>query len=75
MKADEQQLLTVVREWHGRRDRPFITKIGAAIGIHEKRTGYLLNKWIDKGWLECGVSARTGWLTEKGLEAAGAESK
>lgn len=23
---------------------------------------------VDKGYLECGVSARTGWLTEKGRE-------
>lgn len=36
------------------------------LGIHPNRAQYLFEKWVKKGWWECGVSARTGWVTEKG---------
>lgn len=29
----------------------------------------IVRKWIAKGWMECGVSERTGWLTPKGRQA------
>jgi hypothetical protein len=70
MKDDERKLLAKVRAWHGNRDRPFVTDLGLLLGIPAKRTEYILGKWVDKGWLECGVSARTGRLTVKGLGAA-----
>lgn len=38
--------------------------------IHPKRVQDILYKWSDKGWWNYGVSARTGWLTEKGLAEA-----
>ena len=48
----------------------FATDVGALLDIHPKRTNYLLLKWTDMGWWDYGVSARTGWLTAKGLEKA-----
>lgn len=78
MKPDEYKLLTTLAAMQGtNRLRPrdndqhvFATTIGHELGIHPKRVCYLLEKWADKGWWECGVSLRTGWLTAKGLEVA-----
>ncbi len=70
MKPDERELLTKALFWHGNRNRPFMDAVGDALGMGGNRVHYLLDKWIDKGWWECGVSARTGWLTEKGLVEA-----
>lgn len=39
------------------------------LGMNRKRAEYLCQKWVDKGWMECGVSARTGWLTDEGMAA------
>ena len=73
MKPDEQQLLIRML-----RDRPGLgaaptctaTELAAKLSMNEKRAEYLLGKWTDKGWWDYGVSLRTGWLTEKGLEEA-----
>jgi hypothetical protein len=35
-------------------------------GWHPKQANAILEKVIDRGYVECGVSARTGWLTDKG---------
>lgn len=45
-------------------DLPFADKVGAQLGIHEKRVYGLLNKWTDRDWWEFGVSMRSGWFTE-----------
>lgn len=42
--------------------------LGRQLGIHDNRIEYLCNKWIDRGWAECGVSARTCWLTKAGVD-------
>ncbi len=77
MKPDEVQLLLelarvqVTQEYfRGRPGGEFATTIGQRLGINPKRTLYILYKWTDKDWWNYGVSARTGWLTDKGLEAA-----
>lgn len=70
MKSDELQLLKVALAWHGRKGRPLMDALGAEFGMHHKRIQFLLEKWGDKGWWECGVSERTGWLTDKGLAEA-----
>lgn len=31
-----------------------------------KRGLYILAKWVRRGWWDCGVSLRSGWLTPKG---------
>lgn len=33
-----------------------------------KRQYYLLEKWDDKGYWDCGVSVRSGWATDEGKE-------
>jgi len=38
--------------------------------MHYKRCWYLLKKWENKGWYECGVTDDLGWLTPKGIETA-----
>ncbi len=62
MKEDERQLLNRFQaDW-----TRFPIDHANDMGMHPKRANYLFEKWIDKGWLECGVTARTGWLTEEG---------
>jgi hypothetical protein len=34
-----------------------------------KRQMYILKKWLDKNWWDCGVTIRSGWLTDEGLVA------
>lgn len=34
----------------------------------DKKLMYYLDKWIKKGFWECGVSVRSGWFTEEGIE-------
>jgi helix-turn-helix protein len=62
MKPDERELLIAVQS--GKYPTPL--EAGEALGMNAKRISYICEKWINKGWLECGVSARTGWLTEAG---------
>jgi hypothetical protein len=38
--------------------------------MNEKRMLYILSKWESRGLFECGVSLVTGWLTDRGIEAA-----
>jgi hypothetical protein len=48
----------------------FASDYAERLGIHWKRCQSLLLKWTDRRWWEYGVSARSGWFTELGLEAA-----
>lgn len=69
MKPDERLLLLEL----ARLPRPraeFATDVGVRLGLHVKRALYLLEKWADKRWWDCGVSLRTGWLTDAGQRAA-----
>ncbi len=73
MKPDEILLLkTLYKERPKPTDAntPFVDAMGHRLGMHTKRTLYILEKWFDKGWWMCGVSLRTGWFTELGLEEA-----
>lgn len=71
MKPDEALLLaTLARERPRQSGDGFATDVATRLGIHPKRAEYLLDKWVSKGWFECGVSLRSGWLTEAGLAAA-----
>ncbi len=45
---------------------PSARKIAAEIGLNQKRAWYLCDKWISKGWWDCGVNALSGWLTDDG---------
>jgi hypothetical protein len=38
--------------------------------MNKKRKLYILSKWESRGYFECGVSLITGWLTDRGIEAA-----
>ena len=38
-------------------------------GMNDRRYHYVLEKWEDRGWWDCGVSTRCGWLTDKGRVA------
>ena len=73
MKEDEKQLLLKIRKERPlppKGENKFATEYGDELGIHPKRTEYLLGKWTDRDWWEYGVTVRTGWLTEKGCKAA-----
>lgn len=34
------------------------------LGIHQRRAQRILEKWQDRGWLDCGVNIRAPWWTE-----------
>lgn len=36
---------------------------------HPKQIELMCQRLVDRGYMECGVSARTGWLTQKGRDA------
>lgn len=71
MKEDERAFLLKLSAERPRQvDGPFATDVALALGIPIKRAEYILKKWTDKDWWDYGVSLRTGWLTEEGLQAA-----
>lgn len=45
---------------------PSARQIAAYLGMNQKRAWYLCDKWMSKGWWDCGVNALSGWLTDKG---------
>ena len=45
-------------------EHPMIVDIGDMIGIPEKRVCFIAEKWFKKGLINCGISARTGWIEE-----------
>lgn len=66
MKPDERALLTAIYQ---QTERMMPHYHAERLGIPPNRAHYLYLKWTGKGWYEYGVSARSGWLTAKGLEA------
>lgn len=60
-KPDEIELMRWALE-HG----SVIDKAGT---YESKRVRRILEKWIERGWWDCGVSPWAGWLTEAGREA------
>ena len=67
MKEDEAQMWKEL--WRQKREginHPMIVEIGEMLGINEKRINYIAEKWYIKGLINCGVSARTGWI-EQGI--------
>jgi hypothetical protein len=49
----------------GNSPRDIINKEG--FSMHHKRAWYLLEKWADKGWYDCGVVLDLGWITPEGM--------
>jgi soluble P-type ATPase len=41
---------------------PMIGSIGKELGINEKRVAFIAEKWDKKRLIDCGISARTGWI-------------
>lgn len=50
-------------------DHPMIYQIAEELGIPFKRMDYIAEKWHGKRLIDCGVSARTGWIIEGVTEA------
>lgn len=76
MKTDELALLKEAFKQHGGTAYkevdpmpPFLDEIAQGLGIHDKRSYYILTKWDDKGWWDSGVSLRSGWFTPEGVKA------
>ena len=69
MKDDERQLLIHCGEYCRPNGNAMPRDVAKQIGINPKRAQYLFEKWCGRGWLECGVSEGTGWMTDDGLEA------
>ncbi len=40
-------------------------------GMCYQRAYFIFEKWIGKGWYECGVNLGLGWLTSEGKGVAG----
>ncbi len=40
-------------------------RIAQRLGMPMKRLYYILEKWNDKGILNCGISERTSWIEDK----------
>ena len=75
MKDDEREFLCRIA-FHHMGSNEF-TRAGWGLVVQEqemkmnwKRAEWLYEKWMRKGWWNCGVSPRTGWLEEKGYQAA-----
>lgn len=51
----------------------FVYGCAAAVGMHENRLHYILEKWADRGIWEYGMSARTGWFTPDAFDDKGQE--
>ncbi len=67
MNILEAQLLVKLADMGQFRNDNAIT-IGERMGVPPKRVAYWLDKWTDKGLWNYGVSARSGWVTDKGKE-------
>lgn len=65
MKPDERDMLRLLQSDAAL--RPF--EAAERVGMYPKRAERVFEKWTGKGWLESGVSNRTGWLTETGRSA------
>lgn len=66
MKEDEKKLMLELKRLGSRRII-FATDVGVALGMHENRANYILQKWVNIGVWKHGTSIRTGSLTQKGI--------
>ena len=41
---------------------PYFRGVVNRLGINEKRAAYILYKYADKGFIDCGVSILAGWI-------------
>lgn len=65
IKQDELQLWKEL--WRRKKagdPHPMIYEIAKDIGMNWKRMNYIAEKWDNKGLIDSGVSARTGWIAE-----------
>ena len=72
MKPDEEKFLCLLANDRPKQlsNGPNADDIGIIFGMPLKRMHFLYEKWGRQGIWESGVSDRTGWLTDKGLEIA-----
>ncbi len=76
MKDDEKKLFIGICEHcpnHGVTnggwdERTLVRDYLDTIEIPIKRCWYLLEKWVDKGWYDFGVTLDLGWITPEGQE-------
>jgi hypothetical protein len=73
MKPDEEALLLAIYEQfiayiasNRTVEMPRVRQIVLDSRVNHKRAYYLLDKWVNKGWYEYGVSIAAGWLTKEG---------
>ena len=64
MKPDEQLLLKELQE-RSKLGQVYVRDLVHELGIPEKRTAYIFEKWTGKGWYDWGVSVMARWLTEE----------
>lgn len=70
MKEDERKLLDALLRRHQTKVPWNADALFEPLGINRKRGYYILEKFDKKGWWMYGVSLRSGYLTENGLEIA-----
>ena len=70
-REDEFRFRQEIADRTRRGEEVYAREIATELGMNTKRACYLCEKWIDKGWWECGVNALAGWLTEEGKAAFG----
>lgn len=59
MKPDERAMMEIAVATGAYRD-------GAGDVVElTKRQSYILSKWVARGWWDCGVSLRSGWVTDR----------
>lgn len=61
IRPDEEELRLVALTSSGR-----VWPGELANSMHHRRLDAILQKWEGKGWWDCGVSTRSGWLTPEG---------
>ena len=70
MKASDIPDAVALRacDWIGQDKEPPWRQM-VAMGFPEKVVYAKMDKFAKRGWIEVGVSTRTGWITRKGREA------
>jgi len=78
IKEDEKILYREIKKRTGSPYEPYIKdrpleyetprEVGESLGMNPKRVQFLLEKWNDKGYMECGVNEGNGWMTPEGIE-------
>jgi hypothetical protein len=74
MKLDERKFLIELGRVRPKQtvDGPTAEDVGLRLGLSTTRINFILNKWDIRGWWDCGVTLRSGWLTKLGRWAAAA---